>query len=359
LASCGVVWPTVAGAAQDGNIWAWLGIPTALAGAIATVISFIAPKIWETYNAALGARRKFVEGVTADVVKLSSTHYWALANAAGTVGDLLDEHRRSVQMHLLLGYARPGRTGAEPARELIAAIERVCKETADRSFPSLVRLIVLFDRFQFAGSQTYLLPRHAAGIALRRLFNQFAAGLPDGFTAEIRRGVEQHLVSEMKPAANPVPGLDGSFLENENRLKALDLETTRERYRRWLSESLVSVSEAADALRAYAELFSHELADLNRVFFRDRGRGMTTGEFGMHAVLSSSWSGTLTESSLLSFARAGAQSEFYRPLGGIYAVTPPTATATEQPKDAVTESAGSQKPPPPSDHPGIKEAFEK
>ena len=35
---------------------------------------------------------------------------------------------------------------------------------------------------------------------------------------------------------------------------------------------------------------------------------MTTGEFGMQMVLSSTWSGTLTENSLLSFARAGVQS---------------------------------------------------
>ena len=190
LTGSGALWPTVARAAEDGNFFVWLGIPAVLAGAIATAISFVAPKIWETYNGALTARRKFIEGVTTDVVKLSGTHYWALANAAGTVGDLLHEHLRSMQAHLLLVYARPGRIGTEPAREMVETIDRVCKSTADRSFPSLVRLIVLFDRFQFAGSQTYLLPHHSAGIALRRLFNQFVAALPeDGFTADIRQGV--------------------------------------------------------------------------------------------------------------------------------------------------------------------------
>jgi hypothetical protein len=135
-----VLWPTVASAAPDGDFFVWLGVPAALAGAIATAISFVAPKIWETYNAALAARRKFVEGVTADVVKLAGTHYWALANAAGTLGDLLHEHLRSVQAHLLLIYARPDRVGMEPAREAMETIDHVCSNTADRSFPSLVRL---------------------------------------------------------------------------------------------------------------------------------------------------------------------------------------------------------------------------
>ena len=63
----------------------------------------MAPKIWETYNAALGARWKYIEGTTADVLSsLHSTHYWALANAARTVGDLLDEAPAFAQVHLLL-----------------------------------------------------------------------------------------------------------------------------------------------------------------------------------------------------------------------------------------------------------------
>jgi hypothetical protein len=342
-AGCVILWPTVVRADVTGDVALWLGLPTALAGLIAAAVSFLAPKIWETYNTTLVARRKFIEGVTADVVKLASTHYWALANAAGTVGDLLDEHLQSVQAHLLLAYARPGQTGTEPARRLGERIDELCRDTADRSFPSLVQLIVLFDRFQFAGSQTYLLPRHAAGIALRKLFNQFAAALPaDGFTAAIRQGVETHLVREAKPTSGaPVFGMAGSFLDNPERLDELDLTRARDRYCRWLRENPVSVSEAADALRAYAELFSHELADLNRVFFRDRGRNMTTNEFGMQMALSSTWSGTLTENSLLSFARAGLQSEFYRPLGGIHALPQPKSAAAKPPEDRVSEKPAS------------------
>src|SRR5882757_5058000 len=122
----------------------------------------------------------------------------------------------------------------------MVTIDRVCSNTADRSFPSLVRLIVLFDRFQFAGSQTYLLPHHEAGVALRRLFNQFVTALPeDGFTADIRRGVEKHLVSEVKPASGSTPGLEGSFLNDRDHLKSLGLAPAREHYRRWLRENLV------------------------------------------------------------------------------------------------------------------------
>ena len=137
-----------------------------------------------------------------------------------------------------------------------------------------------------------------------------------------------------------MPGIEGSFLEDDGRLKALGLEAARERYRRWLHDSPMNVSEAADALRAYAELFSHELAELNRVFFRDRGRGMSAGGFGgTQAVASSSWSGTVTDNSLLTLARAGVQSEFYRPLGGISALRSTTAAAAPiPPEDLAVES---------------------
>src|SRR5215475_16017730 len=121
LTSFGILGPSVVWAAEGdkipawvSNVGLWLGIPTGLAAAIAAAISFIAPKIGETYNTRWKARLKFVEGVTTNVVELAGTHYWALANAAGTVSDLLDGHLQSLQSYLLLGYARQGRTGIEP-----------------------------------------------------------------------------------------------------------------------------------------------------------------------------------------------------------------------------------------------------
>lgn len=320
-----------------GSTGATLTYLTVAATAIAAAWNYIGPKIWERYAARAKARDEFIKGTTAGVVKLARTHYWALANAAGTAADLLAEHLRSLQLHLMVSYAGRNRIGEDAVAELRANIDRVCKSNAEFSFPSIVRLIVLFDRFQFSGSETYLLPNHAAGMALRRLYNQFVGALPEGaFISDIRKAVEKHLKEEKKWESGAAPlGLGGSFLSDRTQLDdVLGLKETRERYQRWLRDSVVNVADAADALRAYAELLSHELAELNYVFFRDKGKPRTTGEFAVETIIGSSWSGVLNEDSILTLQRAAAESEFYRPLGGVSARWDTVARAREDPKNA-------------------------
>lgn len=312
--------------ASGGDLWSTIyGFLTGsvFVGAVGWVVA----KAYDAFSTRLTAQRDFIKGTTTEVVKLASTHYWALANAAGTTGDLLGLHLRTVQAHLALRYASPGVSGAEAAEGLQATMQRICTDSARISFPSVVRLLVLFDRFQFRGSQTYLLPNHAAGMALRRLYNQFAGSLPEDFVTPVRIAVEAYLRDEPKTAAGePGAGMGGTFLESG----ILKLETEMELYRVWLQQHLLQVSDAADALRAFGELLTHELANLNRVFFNDRGTVEGTSGFGARMLEEAAWPATLGEGSLLALVRADAQSEFYRPLGGISVRADITAKAARQ-----------------------------
>jgi hypothetical protein len=326
-----------------------VGLPSIIAYLLVVATNFFAPKAWERYSAYAKARDEFIKGTTAQVVNLAGTHYWALAQAAGTTGELLAEHLRNMQAQLMLNYASRGRPQEQAAEDLRARIDSVCRDNAALSFPSLVRLIVLFHRFQFSGSQTYLLPHFAAGVGLARLYNQFIAALPEeSFASKIRQAIEKHLAEEDKWQSGAAPpGIDGSFLVDETRLDDLKLKETREMYARWLRDNVVNVADASDALRTYAELLSFELAELNRVFFRDRGRSeRTTGEFGIYAVLGASWSGTLSEGSLLTLQRAGAESQFYRPLGSLSPGLPTAAAPMKTAPASAAPGAGPTPTPP-------------
>lgn len=338
--------------------WDWLAN---LAGS-ATILGaagWVATKAYEAVSGRIAAQKKFAEGVTADVVKLAGTHYWALANLAGTVGNLLDDHLRSVQAHLALRYTAPD--------DLRRTIRKVSDETANSSFPSVVRLIVLFDRFQFRGSQTYLLPDHAAGPALRRLYNQFTESLPAGsqpeagFVTKVRQAVEKHLRDEGKWQSGEVGlGLDGTFLETRETIAALGLEPVQDRYRDWLEENLLQVSDAADAMLAFAQVLTHELALLHRDFFRDRQWLDDAPSYGRRVLTEGGWPGTLTKDRLITLVQAEGQSEFYRPLGGIAAAAaapaPPPAPSLKAWSESFEERQ-SAAPPTVQAPPGASEAL--
>lgn len=319
----------------------WYTISGFLTGSVFVgAVGWVVARGYDMFSARLSAQRDFVKGTTTEVVKLASTHYWALANAAGTTGDLLGLHLRTVQAHLALRYASADVSGADAAAGLQATMQRICRDSARSSFPSVVRLLVLFDRFQFRGSQTYLLPSHASGMALRRLYNQFAGSLPEEFVTPIRVAVEAYLRDEPKTAAGKIAdGLGGTFLERG----ILKFEAELELYRTWLQQDLVQVSDAADALRAFGELLTHELANLNRVFFKDHSIVEGTSGLGIRMLEKAVWPATLGEASLLALVRADAQSEFYRPLGGISVRT--DRSSEPKPRDHESRADTSSVPP--------------
>ncbi len=239
--------------------WGWVAIIAAV-----LIAQWLAIKAYEQLNATWTVRRTFVETTTQSVAGLATTHYWALANASGTLATLLLSYTRMIEAHCFINYH--DETG------LSRRLDDLSIETANLTFAPFARLVVLFDRFQFRGSNTYLLPHHESGETLRRLYNAFVSNLPETeLLMLIRKGVEKQLLYEAKPpAADPV-GLYGTFLEYlPNRNEQPELTEAYEKWRIWLQDALPNVSGAAEALLAYSELLSHELAVLNAVFFRDK-----------------------------------------------------------------------------------------
>jgi hypothetical protein len=239
--------------------WGWLIV---IAGIL--VIQWLAIKTYEQLNASWTVRRSFVEATTQSVAGLATTHYWALANASGTLATLLLRYVRMIEAHCFINY--------HDKSGLSQRLDELTTEAANLTFAPFARLVILFDRFQFRGSNTYLLPDHESGETLRRLYNAFVSNLPETeLLILIRKGVEKQLLNEAKPAVADPVGLNGTFLEDlPNPDMHPELSEAHEKWRTWLRDALPKVSGAAEALIAYSELLSHELAVLNAVFFRDR-----------------------------------------------------------------------------------------
>ncbi len=157
-----------------------------IAAATGRLIVWTGGKAYEQFSANLSQRRTFVQETTKRVVDLAWTHYWGLATAAGTLAVPLREYLRSVEAHLLLNYDTP--------KQMQQRFDDLAHDAANQSFPALVRLILQFHRFQFVGSNTYLLPNHESGEALRRLYNRFVTSLPDDrIVATIRVRIDKTL----------------------------------------------------------------------------------------------------------------------------------------------------------------------
>jgi len=350
------------------------------------VVAWVGARVWDYLSAELTLRRTFVQETTKRVVQLSETHYWALANAAGTLAGRLDEHLRQVELLLFTPW-RIGDTAPDPAAadRLREAYHDLAARTSRESFPALVRLLWALERFQLRGSNTYLVPDHAAGDGLRRLYNRFVASLPPGdFVSELRRRVEEHLAKEDKTTAGDLPpGIHGSFLEHRDRLQTVGLDGCRDRWEAWLRDAPASVEEAATALRAFATLLAHEMALLNRVFFRDAaaghdapttvGRAMavlrrvvlpeagaphrSASALAAQAAAADRWPGVLDAGAALALRRVEEESVFFAPLGGIGARMPSPKplrdTAADYPRTASEEPLPPTPPPPPiGDLPG-------
>jgi hypothetical protein len=345
-------------ASANGGFWAWvgtLGIGSALLG----LVTWVGSKLYEQFSNTLTQRRTFVQETTKRVVELSWTHYWALANAAGTLAGQLQGHLRAVEAHLFVSYTDLGGNGSDGPPRLQDRLKEVAADAASVSFPNLVRMVILFHRFQFSGSNTYLLPHSASGEVLRRLYNRFVGSLPDDpFLAPIRRKVETHLAREPKTeAGTPPPGLSGAFLEDPERIEFLGLNEAKERWRQWLAQSLPQVHEAGEALQAYADVIAHELAQLNAVFFRDRRDGspgtadgeIVDGESALPMRIAEvrwagdRWPGLISRQTLLAIARAAHLRRDFMPLGGVtqpLRVTAPVPEAVTTAEERTRVSIG-------------------
>jgi hypothetical protein len=306
-------------------------------GIVIPALVFVAKWMFDEVKAANAKRRDFVAKTSDKVVGLAWDHYWALANATGTLAGHLNNHLRLVDAHLLVVWDDP--------RAMQERMKAIAADTEGESFVSFVRLLHAFERFQFRGSNTYLLPHHAAGEALRRLYNRFIGSLGAQLgrsLTPIRLAIERKLGPADGKAATP-PDLGSAQFETrtwftiDDRPAAADwadvelqerLDTARARYRAWLATEPAAVAEAADSLHAFSRLLTHELAVLHAVWHRDRGPMALTDSWRQveAAVASGAWPGVLDARAAETVRRARAFSSYFAPLGSLTEAPPADRT---------------------------------
>jgi hypothetical protein len=337
----------------------WVGGP--LLGAVLILLLSWLGKDWlgkiiETeYSAARRNRREFAQKMIQQVSDLAKEHYWFLANHAGVLAGLLEEHLSAVDYYLLLEW--------QQAEDLEKHLEANAKIQASQSFSAFCRLIWLFDKFQFQGSNTYLLNSDAAGRICRRLYNSFVAELPIGeqdaqtrldmlrILAVMRRNVTLPDFPEPQPAA------DLSAHDFNEKFCGVDraLHSEFEAYQHWLATRLDRVALAARALRAYNELLSHELAILYGEWFL---HSAASGEPYAKAARKRRWPEILTTDSARAIQCAWFRSELLQPLGRGTHLDRPVILAEN--KSAKGGSAGAGEQPsatkPPDEHVGAPTA---
>jgi hypothetical protein len=322
----------------------WLESLVGSTSAAALIVVIVLPALgyllkwgFDEWKASNAKRRDFVAKTSDKVVGLAWDHYWGLANATGTLAGGLTNHLRMVDAHLLVVWDGPA--------ALRERMDQIADETARASFVSFVRLLYAFERFQFRGSNTYLLPHHAAGEALRRLYNRFVESLGTDLIEllpEIRLAVERRTTARDKDGREPPPDLGSAQFERDDwftvaaadwagregappraaaDLKPVELQDwlarARRRYGAWLRDQPAAVAEAADALRAFSRLLTHELAALHAVWHRDRGPFAVREAWrqAQAAVSARAWPGVLDQGTVETMRRARAVSPFFAPLG--------------------------------------------
>lgn len=309
----------------------WLGTPAAAVVIVIALPALGALLKWlfDEVQATNAKRREFVARTTEKVVDLAWTHYWGLANATGTMAGRLTQHLRMVDAHLLVIWHEP--------HALRQRMGELGKEAASESFPSFVRLLYAFERFQFRGSNTYLLPHHAAGETLRRLYNRFVETLDGELVKclpDVRLAVERRLtVKDKEGRDDPRLDLGSAQFETipwftvegigtaaaDRAAQALEeaLQPARQHYETWLATQPAAVAEAADALTAFSRLLMHELATLHAVWHRDRGPFALreTWQQAQAAVEGRAWPGLLADTDVETIRRVRPLSPFFTPLG--------------------------------------------
>jgi len=299
-------------------------------GLVIGALAFLGKFGFGELSARYKIQRDFAGSTGQQIAALANQHYWAIANAAGTLSVGLRSYLEAVEIRLYLRWA-----SRESLREELA---RVADRASFDTFPSLVQLVWSLHSFQFVGSNDYLLPHRSASTHLRRLYNGFRRGVAaaaidggddlatgllqngkskDGkfdLEATLDAASRKHRQSpeprraEQAPAENAPAEANG--LENTAEKLADDgLERLRRAWAGWLVNNLPSVLSATDSLEAFSRLLQHELADLYEDWFRDK---KVAGELAKveRAVERRTWFGMLTRAELATLAVAREEHDF-------------------------------------------------
>jgi hypothetical protein len=297
--------------------------------AVLSAFAWPALKLYEEAAKRWDLQRDLAKITTAQVSKLAGSHYWALSNQAGTAANALKDYITRVEKHLFVTYTVPSHA-PDASESIRLRMQELAGDAADNSLRLVAKLWFSFDEFQNKGSNTYLLPNHGSGEALRRLYNQFAHNIPED--GEFHRD----LLAYGAQLHAPEPGDTGT---DENPAKSGDearapvpvshpTKKLRAVWQSWLTNSLPEVADAALALDAYANLLAVELAYLNEPFFKDRKRGarnFLTDDFELlsenlltgsaRRFGASEWPGLLDDDTLKTILRSKYFSRSFRQVG--------------------------------------------
>jgi len=276
------------------------------------VAGWVGKLLLEDINGDRTARREFIKETSRQISGLAQKHYWALANHAGVLAGGLEDYLNQIEYHLLLEWDSPD--------QLNVRLQQIAKESADQTFYHLCRLIWLFDKFQFEGSNTYLLTSDIAGRSCRQLYNSFMKVLPvneDFKTAQLDTLTILDVMSRPVATEGRNPPVIGAKLTAKE-FKSLTssdgespLKGAQAAYQVWLAERRYQVRIAAQSMRAYNELLSHELAYLYRDWFR---RKPLSEQIFAEEVAHRRWPRILSEDSVLAIRQARLGSELLQPL---------------------------------------------
>jgi hypothetical protein len=269
-------------------------------GTLGAALGYLIKWGLDQFSLRIAARREFAEKVTEEISKLSTEHYWSLANYAGVVSGRLENYLQGRAYHLLLQWNDPS--------DLRHRLDELADEAAKNSFPHLCRLIASFDAFQFTKSNTYLLTDHAAGETCKRLYNTFVGSLPEKlnlanlYASEI---TDENGKKEKIGLVHPAYITEKVIMQHEH------LANEWKTWRNWLRNNLGDVIQSADALRAYNELLLHELANLYRDWFKQEQPETPYAD----ELVFDAWPNVLTEQSFIVIGRTRQQPTLLSPLG--------------------------------------------
>lgn len=314
MASVLLVALPAAAVAQDAGAEAASGWFTSLTGFLGTgvvgaILGFLGKWVFDEISATRKVRREFAAKVTDQIDKLAREHYWTLANTAGVYSGLLDSYLKMIDFHLVLNY--------QNMREMEDRLQQIADTYADRSFHALCRLLWLFHRFQFQGSNTYLLTSDAAGRVCRRLYNSFMASLPLGEEDPALQLDSLAILAQMECRVEGkqyglVADLPAAEFMVEAAREESGLHSPYRAYKEWMRARWPDVAAAAGAMRAYNEVLSHELALLYRDWY-DRRR-VDVRPYA-DAVAYESWPQILSAEAVHAISRASFEGELLYPLG--------------------------------------------
>jgi len=243
-----------------------------LVSLVVSVAAFVGKWGFKEASAENKIRRDFGTSTAKRIAKLADQHYWAIANAAGTLSTGLRSHLELIELRLYVGYA----DGAA----LKADLERDAVETSFATFPSLVQLLWSLHNFQFLGSNDYLLPQERSGTDLRRLYNSFRTSLKSTVAGDdlITRVLQSIKKTDGKFDIEATLNAASTRKRQEPGKQALapladaDMEELREAWEKWLTSNLANVLTATRSLETFARLMRQQIGELYRDWYDLRTR---------------------------------------------------------------------------------------